>query len=235
MRVALAAVLFSAPDLLLLDEPTNYLDLEGALWLVDYLKRYPATIIVISHDRDLLDAVADHILHLDSGKLTLWRGGYSQLRTPAPRTAGPARQAVEKAGGAAQAPAILRRPLPRQGDQGGAGADRASRCWPKWSRSRRSSTICCPSNGPRSREAAAADRRDGRGQRRLWRRAVLSGSTSRCRPTIAIGLLGANGNGKSTFAKLVGGRLRPMGGDDPRSSSWTSASSPSTRSTISTP
>src|SRR5579862_4423919 len=79
MRVALAAVLFSAPDLLLLDEPTNYLDLEGALWLVDYLSRCPATIIVISHDRDLLDDVANHILHLDRGKLTLWRGGYSQF------------------------------------------------------------------------------------------------------------------------------------------------------------
>ena len=79
MRVALAAVLFSAPDLLLLDEPTNYLDLEGALWLVDYLKTYPATMLVISHDRDLLDDVADHILHLERAKLTLWSGGYTSF------------------------------------------------------------------------------------------------------------------------------------------------------------
>src|SRR5579863_1514295 len=79
MRVALAAVLFSAPDLLLLDEPTNYLDLEGTLWLVDYLQRYAGTILVISHDRDLLDAVADHILHLDRAKLGLWRGNYSSF------------------------------------------------------------------------------------------------------------------------------------------------------------
>ena len=76
MRVALAAVLFSKPDLLLLDEPTNYLDLEGTLWLVDYLATYPATIIVISHDRDLLNDVCDHIVHLDKGKLQLYRGNY---------------------------------------------------------------------------------------------------------------------------------------------------------------
>jgi ATP-binding cassette, subfamily F, member 3 len=77
MRVALAATLFSAPDLLLLDEPTNYLDLEGTLWLEDHLSNYPRTVIVISHDRDLLDTSVDQILHLDRGKLTLYRGSYS--------------------------------------------------------------------------------------------------------------------------------------------------------------
>jgi ATP-binding cassette subfamily F protein 3 len=77
MRVALAATLFAAPDLLLLDEPTNYLDLEGTLWLEDHLANYPHTVIVISHDRDLLDTSVDQILHLDRGKLTLYRGSYS--------------------------------------------------------------------------------------------------------------------------------------------------------------
>src|SRR5947209_19384165 len=77
MRVALAATLFAEPDLLLLDEPTNYLDLEGTLWLEDHLARYPHTIVVISHDRDLLDNALDWILHLDGGKLTLYRGSYS--------------------------------------------------------------------------------------------------------------------------------------------------------------
>src|SRR5919107_1385436 len=79
MRVALAAVLFSEPDLLLLDEPTNYLDLEGTLWLEDHLARYPKSLIVISHDRDLLDNSVDHILHLGNEKLTLYRGGYSSF------------------------------------------------------------------------------------------------------------------------------------------------------------
>src|ERR1700737_492886 len=77
MRVALAATLFAAPDLLLLDEPTNYLDLEGTLWLEDHLANYPRTVIVISHDRDLLDTSVDQILHLDRGKLVLYRGTYS--------------------------------------------------------------------------------------------------------------------------------------------------------------
>src|ERR1700741_4782340 len=79
MRVALAATLFSAPDLLLLDEPTNYLDLEGTLWLEDHLANYPRTVIVISHDRDLLDTSVDQILHLERGKLTLYKGSYSSF------------------------------------------------------------------------------------------------------------------------------------------------------------
>src|SRR5690349_9995293 len=79
MRVALAATLFAAPDLLLLDEPTNYLDLEGTLWLEDHLAHYPRTVIVISHDRDLLESSVDQILHLERGKLTLYKGGYSSF------------------------------------------------------------------------------------------------------------------------------------------------------------
>src|SRR5947209_6289170 len=79
MRVALAATLFATPDLLLLDEPTNYLDLEGTLWLEDHLANYPRTVIVISHDRDLLDTSVDFILSLEHRKLTLYRGGYSDF------------------------------------------------------------------------------------------------------------------------------------------------------------
>ena len=76
MRVALAAVLFSEPDLLLLDEPTNHLDLEATLWLEDYLKRYPHTVLLVSHDRDLLNKVVDKIVHLEALKLTVYSGGY---------------------------------------------------------------------------------------------------------------------------------------------------------------
>jgi ATP-binding cassette, subfamily F, member 3 len=81
MRVALAAALFAAPDLLLLDEPTNYLDLEGALWLEARLKKYPHTAMVISHDRELLNNSVDHILHLKDGKLDLYVGGYDSFET----------------------------------------------------------------------------------------------------------------------------------------------------------
>jgi len=76
MRVALAGVLFSTPDLLLLDEPTNYLDLEGALWLETYLARYPHTVLIVSHDRGLLNRAVGSILHLEAKKLTLYQGGY---------------------------------------------------------------------------------------------------------------------------------------------------------------
>ena len=79
MRVALAGVLFAQPDVLLLDEPTNYLDLEGALWLESYLARYPHTVIIISHDRGLLNRAVQGILHLDAKKLTYWNGPYDQF------------------------------------------------------------------------------------------------------------------------------------------------------------
>ena len=79
MRVALAGVLFAQPDLLLLDEPTNYLDLEGALWLESYLAKYPHTVIIISHDRGLLNRAVTSILHLENRKLTYWSGPYDQF------------------------------------------------------------------------------------------------------------------------------------------------------------
>ena len=76
MRVALAALLFSEPDVLLLDEPSNHLDLEATLWLENFLKGYSGTLIVISHERDLLNNVVDTILHLERGKIAVYAGNY---------------------------------------------------------------------------------------------------------------------------------------------------------------
>src|SRR3546814_20218552 len=80
MRVARAALLFSQPEVLLLDEPSNHLDLEAVMWLEDFLKSYRATILIVSHERDFLNNVVDHILHLQGGKLTLYPGGRSEER-----------------------------------------------------------------------------------------------------------------------------------------------------------
>ena len=122
MRVALAALLFSAPDVLLLDEPSNHLDLEATLWLENFLKAYPGTLIVISHERDLLNNVVDAILHLQGGKLTLYPGGYDAFETPARRARRAARRGQGRAGCAARAAAGLRRAQqrPRLDRQAGA-------------------------------------------------------------------------------------------------------------------
>src|SRR3546814_16908889 len=81
MRVALAGCLFAEPDLLLLDEPTNHLDLEASLWLESYLKTYPRTFLLISHDRHFLNSAIEHILHIDNAKLVLYRGNYDSFET----------------------------------------------------------------------------------------------------------------------------------------------------------
>jgi ATP-binding cassette, subfamily F, member 3 len=123
MRVALAGVLFAQPDYLLLDEPTNYLDLEGALWLESYLQKYPHTVLIISHDRGLLNRAVQGILHLDNRKLTYWQGGYDQFaRQMAERRA--VLQAEAKKSTLRRAHLQLRRPLQGQGIQGRAGASR---------------------------------------------------------------------------------------------------------------
>lgn len=79
MRISLAALLFSEPDLLLLDEPTNHLDLEATLWLQAFLKTYPGTLLMVSHDRELLNTVADKIIHLDQCRFTAYRGNYDRF------------------------------------------------------------------------------------------------------------------------------------------------------------
>ena len=122
MRVALASVLFAAPDLLLLDEPTNYLDLEGVMWLENFLRSYPHTVIVVSHDRDILNSSMDAILHLENRKLTLYTGGYDKFEDTR-REQQAAAQAAQKAGRHAPAYGSVCRALPRQGEQGAPGAE----------------------------------------------------------------------------------------------------------------
>ena len=125
MRVALAAVLFTAPDILLLDEPTNYLDLEGTLWLESFLATYPHTVLIVSHDRDLLNKCVGFILHLTDGKLTLYTGGYDDFEETLARAAAPPAQAEEEAGRCPPAYGRVRRALPRQGVEGHPGAEPA--------------------------------------------------------------------------------------------------------------
>jgi ATP-binding cassette subfamily F protein 3 len=213
MRVALAAVLFSEPDLLLLDEPTNYLDLEGVLWLTDYLKSCAATILVISHDRDLLDDVAQQILHLDRGKLTLWSGGYSSFE----------RQRREQqilAGKAAKKQEERRAHLQAFVDRFRAKASKAVQAQSRLKMLAKMEPIAAivddnvqPFKWPPvakrlSPPIVTMDKvsagYDGR--------AVIARIDLSLADDDRIGLLGQNGNGKSTFAKLVAGRLEPMAG-----------------------
>ncbi len=213
MRVALAAVLFSKPDLLLLDEPTNYLDLEGTLWLIDYLQTCPATIIVISHDRDLLDAVADHILHLDQAKLTLWRGNYTSFEKQRREA-----QAIQLKHQKKQEE--QRKHLQEFVDRFRAKATKARQAQSRLKMLEKMEPVAAiidsdvqPFRLPTPQrqlsppiiamEGASVGYDD---------RVILSKLNLSISNDDRIGLLGQNGNGKSTFAKLVAGRLQPMGG-----------------------
>jgi ATP-binding cassette, subfamily F, member 3 len=213
MRVALAAVLFSAPDLLLLDEPTNYLDLEGTLWLIDYLAHYPATILVISHDRDLLDAVADHILHLDQAKLTLWRGNYTGFeRQRREQQAVLAKQKKKQDAQRAHLQAFV--------DRFRAKATKAKQAQARLKMLAKLEPIAAIVDGDVLPFHLPSPQKPLRPPILRMENAVAGyGETpvlQRLSLTIAeddrIGLLGANGNGKSTFAKLVAGRLGAMSG-----------------------
>jgi ATP-binding cassette subfamily F protein 3 len=214
MRVALAAILFLQPDLLLLDEPTNYLDLEGALWLVDHLKTYPATVVVISHDRDLLDAVCDHILHLDRAKLTVYRGDYSSFE----RQRAEAQALVAKA---ARKQEERRRHLQEFVDRFRAKATKARQAQSRLKMLQRMETIevavdqdVLPIRLPSPEKTlsppiVALERVSvGYGDH-----VVLRGINVSISDDDRIGLLGSNGNGKSTLARLLGGRLDAMAGE----------------------
>ena len=214
MRVALAATLFAQPDLLLLDEPTNYLDLEGTLWLQDHLARYPATLIVISHDRDLLDSAVGHILSLEQQKLTLWRGGYSAF----------ARQRSERV--VLDQKLIKKQETQRKHLQAFVDRFRAKATKARQAQSRLKMLAKLEPIAALGHRRGAADQYSGAGQivvaadhrhRRRFRRlrtgqAGAVGLSLRIDNDDRIALIGANGNGKSTFVKLIADRLEPMQG-----------------------
>jgi ATP-binding cassette subfamily F protein 3 len=215
MRVALASVLFREPDILLLDEPTNYLDLEGTLWLESYLKSYPHTVLIVSHDRDLLNRAAEAILHLDRGRLTLYAGGYDDFEETRR-----ARQRLELKLKKKQDEE--RRRIQAFIDRFKAKATKARQAQSRIKYLARMQPIADqvedrvapfalpspekPLASPLIRIERAAAGYDPA-------RPVLTGLDLRIDQDDRIALLGANGNGKSTFAKLVAGKLAPLSGE----------------------
>jgi ATP-binding cassette, subfamily F, member 3 len=214
MRVALAATLFAAPDLLLLDEPTNYLDLEGTLWLEDHLANYPRTVIVISHDRDLLETSVDQILHLDRGKLTLYKGSYSSFEEQrATRELLDAKHAKRQA--------EERRRLQAFVDRFKAKASKARQAQSRVKMLERMKPVTAlvtqdvheisfpePEKMLSPPIIAVDDVSVGYDPKQP----VLNRVTLRIDTDDRIALLGANGNGKSTLVKLLAGRLPPFSG-----------------------
>lgn len=214
MRVALAAVLFAEPDLLLLDEPTNYLDLEGTLWLIEYVRRYPHTVIIISHDRELLNSATNSIMHLENKKLTFWRGNYDQFERQHAET-------VELQQKMAAKQEAHRKHMEDFVARFRAKASKARQAQSRLKALEKLKPIAVwqdehvqPFSFPQAEKIAASPiialskvevgYEPGK--------PILKGLDLRIDNDDRIALLGANGNGKSTLAKLLSGRLKPESG-----------------------
>ncbi|SDP40931.1 ABC-F family ATP-binding cassette domain-containing protein [Afipia sp. GAS231] len=214
MRVALAATLFSAPDLLLLDEPTNYLDLEGTLWLEDHLANYPRTVIVISHDRDLLDTSVDQILHLDRGKLTLYKGTYSSFEEQrATREMLDAKHAKRQADERKRLQAFVDRfkakaSKARQAQSRVKMLERMKPVTALVTQDVREISFPVPEKMLSPPIIAVDEVSVGYDPKKP----VLNRVTLRIDTDDRIALLGSNGNGKSTLVKLLAGKLPPFSG-----------------------
>jgi len=213
MRVALGALLFSEPEILLLDEPSNHLDLEATLWLEDFLKSYPATLVVISHERDLLNKVVDHILHLQGGKLTLYPGGYDAFE----------KQRAERAAQLAAAKASQDAQRARLHDYVARNSARASTAKQAQSRAKmlaKMQPIAALMEDPslsfdfpnppelRSPMIALDNAAVGYGEAPP----VLERLNVRIDANDRIALLGRNGNGKTTLARLLAAEMQPREG-----------------------
>ncbi len=218
MRVALAGVLFAQPDYLLLDEPTNYLDLEGALWLESYLAKYPHTVIIISHDRGLLNRAVGGILHLENRKLTYWTGPYDQFaRQRAEQRAVQAAEAKKQAARRAHLQSFV--------DRFKAKASKAVQAQSRVKMLEKMTPILAPEEAKKvvftfpepeqlsppiiTMEGASVGY-DGP--------PVLRRLSLRIDQDDRIALLGRNGEGKSTLSKLLAGKLPAAGGEITRSS-----------------
>lgn len=218
MRVALAAVLFSQPDLLLLDEPTNYLDLEGALWLENYLAKYPHTVLIVSHDRGLLNRAVGAILHLEDQKLTLYQGPYDQF----------AKQRQEKLALAAamnKKQETRRAHLQSYVDRFRYKADKAKQAQSRIKALARMQPITTPQEAalrrfdfPNPEELSPPIIALEGGVTGYGETEVLKRLNLRIDQDDRIALLGKNGQGKSTFAKLLSDRLTLMSGKMVKSS-----------------
>jgi ATP-binding cassette subfamily F protein 3 len=214
MRVALAAVLFLKPDILLLDEPTNYLDLEGTLWLENHLRTYPHTVLLVSHDRDLLNRVVGAILHLERGKLTLYNGGYDdfeEARREKQRLEMKLKKKQEE----------QRRHLQAFVDRFRAKASKAAQAQSRIKALAKMQPIAAQIDDrvvpflfpdPQKTIASPLLRLEKASAGYVAENPVLSGLDLRIDNDDRIAILGQNGNGKSTLAKLIAGRLAPLSG-----------------------
>ena len=213
MRVALAALLFSAPDVLLLDEPSNHLDLEATLWLENFLKGYSGTLIVISHERDLLNNVVDNILHLERGKISLYSGNYDGFE----------RQRAERAAQLAAASAAQEAQRARLQDYIARNSARASTAKQAQSRAKmlaKMQPIAALVDDPSlsfdfpspSELRPPLITLDMASVGYAEDTPVLERLNLRIDPDDRVALLGRNGNGKTTLARLLAAQLSPMAG-----------------------
>ncbi|MGD0190116.1 MAG: ABC-F family ATP-binding cassette domain-containing protein [Rhizomicrobium sp.] len=214
MRVALAAILFAAPDLLLLDEPTNYLDLEGVLWLEEYLRRYRGSVLIVSHDRDLLNSVAEFILHLEGKKLTLYTGDFETFVETRE-----ARRALDAAFAKKQEAA--RKHMQEFVDRFRYKASKARQAQSRLKMLSRLKPIeltiedhIAAIRLPKPQAASPPlVTFDHAAVGYVPGVPVLQNIAFRIDPDDRIALLGKNGNGKSTLAKLLAGKLETCGGE----------------------
>lgn len=218
MRVALAGVLFAQPDLLLLDEPTNYLDLEGALWLESYLAKYPHTVIVISHDRGLLNRAVGAILHLENRKLTLWSGAYDTFaRSRAEQRAVQAAEAKKQEARRAHLQSFV--------DRFKAKASKATQAQSRVKMLEKMTPILAPEEArkvvftfPAPEQLSPPIITLEGGAVGYGGPPVLKRLNLRIDQDDRIALLGRNGQGKSTLSKLLAGKLNVSEGRIVRSS-----------------